>query len=183
MLGGKKRHQKPSGPMAKKHCSSWMCESWNDGVGNAEQCCPLSQHAPCHTETAAMWETFFFLKYFVSLPNKKKNRFQNSLCSPNLQTASVSSFHSYSAEDLMRSRSRVCPDHHFLPQPVTYLSVLIEATRTQSASRSLLSVLHCQSLSENCLQTLFYITVSPLVNDERERREWQNNFYYYACVF
>lgn len=138
----------------------------------SEQCCPLSQLALCHTEKA---ETRgFYVK------KKKRDRCQNSFCTPNLQTAAISSLHPSAAENLMRSQSRVCPDHHFLPQPVTYLSSLIEFTRTQSASFSRSrspSVLHCQSLPKAAqlltylsAYKLFYINASALVKDERSSR-------------
>lgn len=107
-----------------------------------------SQHAHCHTEKTETRGFFFF--HSVSLREKKKKtdvRTQNSLNSPNLKTATTSSFHPSPAENLMSSQSRVCPDHHFLPQPLTYLSSLIEFTRTQSASCSCSrSVRRCQSL-------------------------------------
>lgn len=152
---------------------------------------PVSACPVPHRDSSDVGDLKKKKKYFISLP-KKKDRFQNSLCSPNLQTAAASSFHSSSAEDLMRSRSRVCPHHHFLPQPVTYLSVLIEATRAQSASRSLSLFCTVKAFQKTACK-LFYITVSPLVKAEGERHEWQKkrqrergagyNFYHYACVF
>lgn len=133
---------------------------------------------PRYAEKTEMWE---FLKNLVDQKKKKKRgrkektdvRTQSPLCEPNVQTAAVSSFHSFTAEILMRSQSRVCPDRRFLPQPVTYLSTLIEFTGIQSASFSCSSSLSVLGLSERraathlpvCLQT-FYITASALVKPE-----------------
>lgn len=142
--------------------------------------CALTAELPClgmpprYTEKTEMWE---FLKNLVDQKKreKSKDRCQDSapLHEPNVQTAAVSSFHPFTAEILMRSLSRVCPDHRFLPQPVTYLSTLIEFTGIQSASFSCSSSLSVLGLSERraathlpvCLQT-FYITASALVKPE-----------------
>lgn len=123
----------------------------------------LSRHAP----TLRRENRDVRISQKLSRPKKKKKK------GGNVQTAAVSSFHSFTAEILMRSQSRVCPDHRFLPQPVTYLSTLIEFTGIQSASFSCSSSLSVLGLSERraathlpvCLQT-FYITASALVKPE-----------------
>lgn len=145
-----KKLHKTGGPMAMMELG--MCAQSNVAP---------SQHALCHTDI------------FKIQRGKKRDICQNSLCSPNPQTAAIPPSQPSSAETLMRSQSRVCPDHHFLPQPVTGLSDLIEFTSTQSASRAR-SALRCWSLPETrspaCLQT-FYITASARVKDDRASRE------------
>lgn len=134
----------------------------------------LSRHAP----TLRRENRDVRISQKLSRPKKGRKektdvRTQSPLREPNVQTAAVSSFHSFTAEILMRSQSRVCPDHRFLPQPVTYLSTLIEFTGIQSASFSCSSSLSVLGLSERraathlpvCLQT-FYITASALVKPE-----------------
>lgn len=134
----------------------------------------LSRHAP----TLRRENRDVRISQRLSRPKKGRKektdvRTQSPLREPNVQTAAVSSFHSFTAEILMRSQSRVCPDHRFLPQPVTYLSTLIEFTGIQSASFSCSSSLSVLGLSERraathlpvCLQT-FYITASALVKPE-----------------
>lgn len=69
--------------------------------------------------------------------NRQMSKTRRSLCSTRPQTANTSSFHPSSVEKLMRGQSHIRPHHHFLPQPLTYLSALIEFARTQSASLSL----------------------------------------------
>lgn len=152
----------------------WSRECALRGVLPSVSACPVP-----HRESR---DVRIFLILHLCFKKKKRTdvRTQNSSCSPNLQTTAIPSFHPPSAENLMRGQSRVCPDHHFLPQPVTYLSSLIEFTRTQSASFPSLSFVFCSALSEPskncaathlpvCLQT-FYITVSALVKDESASR-------------
>lgn len=134
---------------------------------------------PRYAEKTEMWE---FLKNLVDQKKKKKrgekrkDRCQNSVSVVRAERADSSRiFLSFlhCGDFNEKPISRVCPDHRFLPQPVTYLSTLIEFTGIQSASFSCSSSLSVLGLSERraathlpvCLQT-FYITASALVKPE-----------------
>lgn len=133
--------------------------------------CAQSGVAPClstprATQRGSRHVRDFFFPFFLKIPQlplpkpekKKRDGCQNSLSSPNVQTAAISSFHPSSAEDLMRSQSRVCPDHRFKPQPVAYLSAFIELMKNQSASSLSFSI--CRSfLSFTCLPANFFASL------------------------
>lgn len=160
--------------------------------------CPV----PLGERREAMFFFFFFLIVHLSALRKKKDRCQNSELI--VLTKPADNSHILLSTLLSREFNEkpiMCPDHHFFPQPVTYcMSVLIEFTRTQSASFSL-SLTVRSALSElckncaathlpDCLQT-FYTTVSAIVKDDRasrvtkkkrEREKEAYSFYYCACI-